>query len=190
MGKMYHKSSLMGVAILASVLIMGCSGALTPYRIEVRQGNYITQSMAENIKEGMTKDQVRFFLGMPLLQDIFHQNRWDFAYQYSPGKFGRQKRTARSLTIFFDDEGLVKEVKIQDDLPTDRPPVLIVLEPKDKEKEKEKETEKAEDPSAGEPAKVAEVRENTSESAAEGAVQTKEETASEEQNTVREVTAQ
>jgi outer membrane protein assembly factor BamE len=132
---------LMMTGLLVGFCVAGCSGALSPYRIEMRQGNYITESMVKNIKTGMTKDQVRFFLGMPLLQDIFHQNRWDFLYQYSPGKLGRQQTSRQAVTILFDEEGLVTAVNISDKLPTDRPAISIVLTPDDKAAETAKTTE-------------------------------------------------
>ena len=53
---------------------------VTPYRIEIQQGNYVSQDMVAQLKPGMTKEQVRFVLGTPLVTDIFHADRWDYVY--------------------------------------------------------------------------------------------------------------
>jgi outer membrane protein assembly factor BamE len=53
---------------------------LTPYRMEIQQGNYVTQEMASQLKSGMSKEQVRITLGTPLLTDLFHADRWDYVY--------------------------------------------------------------------------------------------------------------
>ena len=49
--------------------------------MEIQQGNYISQEAVSQLKSGMTKDQVRFVLGTPLVADIFHEDRWDYVYQ-------------------------------------------------------------------------------------------------------------
>src|SRR5437762_12257400 len=53
---------------------------VTPYKMEIQQGNYISQEMVSQLKPGMAKEQVRVVLGTPLLTDIFHGNRWDYMY--------------------------------------------------------------------------------------------------------------
>ena len=73
---------------------------LNPYRIDVRQGNLVTQEMAAQLKPGLTKDQVRFILGTPLLTDVFHADRWDYVYRFQAGKGEIQQRR---LIVFFAD---------------------------------------------------------------------------------------
>ena len=72
------------------------------YRIEIQQGNYITQEMVAQLKNGMTREQVRYVLGTPLVTDIFHADRWDYVFyrERTSGEFERRK-----LTVFFDQEG-------------------------------------------------------------------------------------
>ena len=53
------------------------------YRIEIQQGNYITQEMVAQLKNGMTREQVRYVLGTPLVTDIFHADRWDYVFTAS-----------------------------------------------------------------------------------------------------------
>lgn len=88
-------------------LLAACSvtDRLSPYRIDVRQGNLVTQEMVAVLKPGMTKDQVRFALGTPLVVDVFHADRWDYIYRFQPG---RGELQSRRLTVFFDDGRLAR----------------------------------------------------------------------------------
>lgn len=80
-----------GCSVLPSVL----------YKIDVQQGNIVTQDMIDKLKPGMTKSQVRFVLGTPLIVDAFRDNRWDYVYmRQEKGDLIEQKR----LTIFFENE--------------------------------------------------------------------------------------
>jgi outer membrane protein assembly factor BamE len=94
-------------AIAISLLLAACSSApdVQPYRIDVRQGNVITQEMVAQLKPGLTRDQVRFILGSPLLADMFHTDRWDYVYHYQPGKGELQRRR---LTVIFEDNKLAR----------------------------------------------------------------------------------
>lgn len=78
---------------------------LHPYRIDVRQGNMVTQDMVAQLKPGLTKDQVRFVLGTPLLADVFHADRWDYVYRLQTGDGEVQQRR---LAVFFEDGKLVR----------------------------------------------------------------------------------
>jgi outer membrane protein assembly factor BamE len=78
---------------------------LTPYRIDVRQGNFVTQEMVAQLKPGLTRDQVRFILGSPLVADMFHVDRWDYVYRFRSGNAEVQQR---SLTVFFQDNKLAR----------------------------------------------------------------------------------
>ena len=78
---------------------------LHPYRIDVRQGNMVTQEMVAQLRPGQTKDQVRFILGTPLLADVFHADRWDYVYRLQTGKGEIQQRR---FVVFFDEGKLVR----------------------------------------------------------------------------------
>lgn len=54
---------------------------IAPYHISVQQGNFVSQEMMAQIKDGMTREQVRFVLGSPLLTDMFHEDRWDYPFR-------------------------------------------------------------------------------------------------------------
>lgn len=72
---------------------------VTPYRMDIQQGNFITEDMVTKLAVGQTREQVRFILGTPLLADVFHANRWDYIFRFSKGWKEPEKR---KLVIFFD----------------------------------------------------------------------------------------
>jgi outer membrane protein assembly factor BamE len=78
-------------------------GSLKPYRIDIQQGNYLSQEMVSQLKKGMTREQVRFVLGTPLVADIFHADRWDYVY-YRELQDGRKEQ--RNISVFFVQDKL------------------------------------------------------------------------------------
>ena len=96
--------------ITLSVLLASCSSAhlptFTPHKIEIRQGNLITQDMRDRIKIGMTPTQVKAALGAPLINDIYHANRWDYLYRLD--QKGSTVESQR-LTLYFD-KGLLARI--------------------------------------------------------------------------------
>lgn len=81
---------------------------VTEYRIDVQQGNVITQDMVAQLRPGQTRDQVRFILGTPMLVDMFHSNRWDYVYRLQKGRTNEVEM--RRFTVLFNDEGLLHRV--------------------------------------------------------------------------------
>lgn len=78
-------------------------GPLAPYRMDIQQGNVVTQEMIDKVKPGMTRSQVRFALGTPLVIDAFHQDRWDYVYFFQKaGTVVEQRRIA----VFFRGDRL------------------------------------------------------------------------------------
>lgn len=78
-------------------------GVVTPYRMEIVQGNVVTREMAAGLKPGLTRVQVRELLGSPLLTDIFHADRWDYVFSIRrQGAPSQQRR----VTLFFKGETL------------------------------------------------------------------------------------
>jgi outer membrane protein assembly factor BamE len=97
--------------LVAMLAVTGCGyvpriPGVTPYRMDIQQGNYVSQEMVSQLKAGMSRDQVRFILGTPLLTDIFHADRWDYVYWREEGKSG--KREERRLAVHFKDDRLVR----------------------------------------------------------------------------------
>ena len=111
------------VAALAAVGLAGCAspvadrflGVVTPYKIEVVQGNVVTSEQAALVKVGMARAQVRDVLGSPLLSDIFHEDRWDYVFTIRrPGAPVQSRR----VTVRFDGDKLASIEA--PDLPSER----------------------------------------------------------------------
>ena len=105
---------------VCAALLVGCSMNrvvewVDPYRIDIRQGNYVDQDMVAQLRPGMTRDQVRFVLGTPLIEDTFRKDRWDYVYVHAPG--GRNPRQS-TLSVFFRDDLLER---VSGDLVTGEP---------------------------------------------------------------------
>lgn len=83
------------------------------YKMTVQQGNIVTEEMVDRLEPGMTKSQVRFLLGTPMLTDLFHVDRWDYTYTI---RRGHDEMRLTRLTLFFDDDALVQ---VQGDLRPD-----------------------------------------------------------------------
>ncbi|WP_455234738.1 outer membrane protein assembly factor BamE [Thiogranum longum] len=103
---------LISISIIASFFLGACSQDPIVnklpwvYRIELQQGNVITQESVNQIREGMNKRQVQFVLGAPMLVDPFHANRWDYFYSYNPGTLGKGESAQRHLSLFFEEDRL------------------------------------------------------------------------------------
>jgi outer membrane protein assembly factor BamE len=91
------------VSLLLPLLLAGCF--LVPHKIEVQQGNYVDQKMLEKLKPDMTRSQVRFVLGTPLVADLFHPDRWD--YVYLAGRAGNVRNLSR-ITVVFEGDRLIR----------------------------------------------------------------------------------
>lgn len=86
--------------------------SLTPYKIDIQQGNFIDQGMLEKLQPGMTRAQVKFVMGTPLVADIFHANRWDYIYIYrKDGKVSDQRRAV----LYFEGDKLDRVVNLLGD---------------------------------------------------------------------------
>jgi outer membrane protein assembly factor BamE len=94
------------LTLVGLLLLAGCSSVPSLlYKIEIQQGNAITQEMVNKLKPGMTRSQVRFALGSPMISDAFHENRWDYVYRLEQkGKLVEQ----RHLAVFFEGDKLVR----------------------------------------------------------------------------------
>ena len=84
-------------ALLGAVLLAGCV-----YRVDVQQGNLLEYTDIQAVKPGMTRSQVRFLLGTPVVEDPFHQDRWDYIYYFRKGRGKRADQ--RWLIVFFRDD--------------------------------------------------------------------------------------
>jgi len=87
------------------------------YRIDIQQGNVITQDAVNQLKPGMNKRQIEFVLGTPMVTDPFHADRWDYYYAYKPGTEGDDDPQQERLSLYFEEDRLVHmEGSLQPDL--------------------------------------------------------------------------
>ena len=97
--------------IVLSLLLSSCTSfyipLLTPYKMDIRQGNYVTFAMREKLKVGMTKPQVLYVMGTPSISDPFHDNRWDYVYRY---EHERKMADKQNLTLYFEGGNLARIV--------------------------------------------------------------------------------
>ena len=97
----------MRTLIVLIVAIAGCRQVpmlpgISPHKIDIQQGNYVTQDMVAKLKPGMSKSQVRFALGTPLVVDPFRTDRWDYIYVLQKG--GKVVEQRRIVVVFQDDK--------------------------------------------------------------------------------------
>ena len=95
------------IFLLTLIVLTPVLSACAPYKMDIRQGNLVTQDMREKLKPGMTKQQVRFVLGTPMVNDAFHGNRWDFAYRL---EHGGKMTESQSMTLYFEGDNLARIV--------------------------------------------------------------------------------
>jgi len=96
------KPRIIAIALFASLL-----QACILYVPDVEQGNILTKEMVDKVKVGQSEQQVRFLLGSPLVQDVFHKDRWDYVYTLKKGR--SKKVDQQRLTIIFNN-GVVTKV--------------------------------------------------------------------------------
>jgi len=96
------KKLLIIITCIAS--LSACSWQLV-HKIDVQQGNVITQDEVNQLEPGMSRRQVQYVMGSPMVADVFHQDRWDYIYRLQPG-YGEP--TQEHVTLFFDDDSLAR----------------------------------------------------------------------------------
>lgn len=104
-------SKIKAAALLITVMTLSACGSVGSldfpgvYKIGIPQGNIITQEMVDQLRPGMTKRQVIFVMGTPLVRDPYNQDRWDYIYSFQPGGGVRGQE---KITVFFEDDALVQ----------------------------------------------------------------------------------
>lgn len=91
-------------ALFVMFSLAGCSSLRFPgvYRIDISQGNFVTSEQTAQLKPGMTPEQVRYVLGMPMLVDPFTPGQWFYLMSYRPGD---GKPVRQEIIVHFDDQG-------------------------------------------------------------------------------------
>ncbi len=90
--------------LLAAGLCFAASGCV--YRINIQQGNFLDQAAVEQVKPGMTRSQVRYLLGTPMVADPFNKERWDYIYYLRKGR--TRHIDSRRVTVYFEGEKVAR----------------------------------------------------------------------------------
>jgi outer membrane protein assembly factor BamE len=97
--------------VLTSIALVVTSGCV--YRANIAQGNFVEEQDLAQLEVGMTRNQVRFLLGTPMVDDPFHRDRWDYIYYVKIGRTGTVGK--RWVTVIFSD-GVVTEIRKDQEL--------------------------------------------------------------------------
>ncbi len=100
--------STLALPIFALLTLTSCGnnfGFPGVYRIDVEQGNVVTDEMVEQLRPGLNRRQVQYIMGTPLIEDAFHSDRWDYRYVL---RNGNETLSTTQLTLWFDGDQLVK----------------------------------------------------------------------------------
>jgi outer membrane protein assembly factor BamE len=96
--------TLSGPRLLVLALLTACLGLTgCVYRMAIQQGNYLDGKDVSKLKVGMTRSQVRYLLGTPMVEDVFNQSRWDYVYYYKRG-YVRRPLESRVIVYFNGDK--------------------------------------------------------------------------------------
>ncbi len=99
------RKSLFSLSILTSLTLVSCSTIMNNlpgvYTLEIQQGNIIDQTMIDQLRPGMSKRQVLYIMGSPMLDNVFHKNRWDYLYSDQPGG---EDRVQKRISLFFEND--------------------------------------------------------------------------------------
>ena len=89
-------------------------GSACVYRINIQQGNFLDQAAVDQVKAGMTRSQVRYLLGTPMVADSFNRERWDYIYYLKKGR--TRHVDSRRVTVYFDGDKVARLDKPSDEL--------------------------------------------------------------------------
>ncbi len=90
--------------VIVIIALLFTTGCLRPYKIDIQQGNIINTQQLDQLKPGMTRREVQYILGTPLVEDPFHADRWDYFYSLKEGR--EKNRLQQLITIVFKADAL------------------------------------------------------------------------------------
>jgi outer membrane protein assembly factor BamE len=102
-------------AAIAATLMLACAASGCVYRMDIQQGNLLDAEQVDQVEVGMTRSQVRFLLGTPMVIDSFDADRWDYVYSLRRGH--ERKVTKRHLVVWFDGD---KVARVEEPIPLPR----------------------------------------------------------------------
>ena len=111
---LHHDAPSARKSARASAILAACVGTLgvalvlsgCAYRMDIQQGNIIEQEAIDQVREGMTRSQVQFLLGTPMISDPFHADRWDYPYYFVRGRRGEPSR--RWFIVYFENDRVAR----------------------------------------------------------------------------------
>ena len=116
------RKSLLSLSLLTSLTLVSCSTIMNyipgVYTIDIQQGNIIDQSMVDQLRPGMNQRQVLYIMGSPMLNNVFHKNRWDYLYSNQPSG---EERVQKQISLFFENDQIAG---VQGDFRPSATPVL------------------------------------------------------------------
>jgi outer membrane protein assembly factor BamE len=128
------KKLLIFFTCIASLWLSGCSSSRfhLVHKLDIQQGNVVTQEELNKLQPGMTRRQVQYIMGSPMVADVFHQDRWDYIYLMQPG-YGKPSRD--HVTLYFEGdllqrvEGSMHPQDASSDAPAASHQVTVVVPP-------------------------------------------------------------
>lgn len=130
------KKLLIIVTCFASLGLAACTWTGFVYKIDVQQGNVVTREQVSRLEPGMTRRQVRFIMGSPMVADVFHQDRWDYIYRLQPG-YGKTEE--ERVTLHFNEDildhiaGTIRPTELDADTPAQPQQTTLVVPPYERE---------------------------------------------------------
>jgi outer membrane protein assembly factor BamE len=101
-GKISKTVTFFGFGKPLLALLCAFSLSACVYRVDILQGNNLDSEAIDQVEVGMTRNQVRFILGTPMIKDPFHAQRWDYVYYFKKG--GSRKAERERLVVYFEDD--------------------------------------------------------------------------------------
>jgi outer membrane protein assembly factor BamE len=103
---MFLNRTLRGLcSLIAAALLLPALGGCV-YRMNIQQGNYLENTTLDQLQVGMTRSQVRYLLGTPMVPDAFDKDRWDYLYYLRKGRLAKLEQ--RRLTVYFEDDKVAR----------------------------------------------------------------------------------
>jgi len=102
------KKTVFVFAVVVQTTLTACETIMSNlpgvYKIDIEQGNMIDQSMVDQLRPNMTKRQVLYIMGSPMVTDTFHEQRWDYLYSDQPGG---EARVQKRISLYFNNDNLI-----------------------------------------------------------------------------------
>src|SRR5215469_8029284 len=105
-----HRTHMRSILASLALLLFAATLCGCVYKMDVQQGNYLEGKTVDQLQVGMTRTQVRYLLGTPLVPDVFDKNRWDYLYYFQHGR--HRAGTPRRVVVYFKDDKVTRFERI------------------------------------------------------------------------------